>query len=120
MQIIGVDVTEVPMKLYNEMWPSETDGDHNRHSCLYSDGQYVQCRQDAVTKRILFSPRAEVHVKTSNQPDCRATQRSLFLYFLRRLLHKSKEQTSGVPYQESCSLLLPDYFPKLGNSSQPK
>jgi len=118
--IVGVDVTVVPIKLYNEIWPSETEGGHNRHSCLYSDGHYVQRWQEAVTKRILFSPGAEVHVKTSNQPDCCATQRSLFLYFLSCLLHKSKEKTSGVPYQVSRSPLLPDYFPKLGNSSQSK
>ena len=51
-RIVGVDVTVVPVKLHNEIWPSETDGDHNRHSCLYTDGQYVQRWQEAVTKGI--------------------------------------------------------------------
>jgi hypothetical protein len=119
-KIVRVDVTVVPIKLYNEIWPSETDGGHNRHSCLYSDGQYVQRRQEAVTKKDFFPPGAEVHVKTLNQPDCCATQRSLFLYFLSCILHRSKGQISGVPYQVSRSPLLPDYFPKLGNSLQSK
>ena len=112
----------MPIKLYNEIWPSETDGDHNRHSCFYNHGHYVQRWQEAVTKRgqFFFFPGAEIRVKSSNQPDCCATQRSLFLYVLSCLLHKSKEQTTGVPNQESWSLLLPDYFPKLGNYSQPK
>ena len=68
-KIVGVDVTVVPIKRYNEIWPSETEADFNRHTCLYSDGQFVQRWQEAMTKRILFSPGAEVRVKTSNQPD---------------------------------------------------
>ena len=44
----------MPIKLYNEIWPSETDGDHNRHSCFYNHGHYVQRWQEAVTKRGQF------------------------------------------------------------------
>jgi hypothetical protein len=101
-KIVRVDVTVVPIKLYNEIWPSETDGGHNRHSCLYSDG-HVQRWQEAVAKKDFFSPPgAEVRVKTSNQPDCCATQRSLFhIRCLGHRWYQTPSQNWAILYNQS-------------------
>jgi hypothetical protein len=54
-KIVGVDVTIVPIKSYNEIWPSETERDYNRQ-LFYSHDQYkyVQRWQESAIKRGLL------------------------------------------------------------------
>jgi len=122
-KIVGVGVTVVPIKLYYEIWPSETEGDHNRHSCftamastsMFNVGKNQRQKQD-------FFLAQGFGLKHRISPTVVELREVCSFTFLAAcyIRGKSKEQTTGAPNQESWSPLLFDYFPKLGNSSQPK